>query len=204
MRSGGGFHFCMLFLYWGCLVKTIAASLAALALAMAGCQGANAPHGEVQSSAKAVAAPAIAPDKVNLILGDGAKLNELVAGHKGKVVLVDMWATWCGPCVEGFPHTVELAHKLQGRGLATIAVNFDLLDDQPAVRDFLAKQGADFENLMSKYGSVSQECAQDFDWETLPQIRLYDRQGQVRKKWEGEIKFADVEKETEALLTEGA
>src|SRR5207249_1058455 len=65
---------------------------------------------------------------IKLIQGDAKALDELIATHKGQVVLVDYWATWCGPCVENFPHTVELAKKYREQGLVAIAVNFDLLD----------------------------------------------------------------------------
>jgi len=137
---------------------------------------------------------------VNLIVGDAKALDKLIAGHKGQVVFVDCWATWCGPCVEGFPHTVSLAKKYRDQGLATIAVSFDQLDDQTKVRDFLAKQGADFENVLSKYDGVNQRAAVDFDVEALPQYRLYDRRGKLREKWEG--KSDEIEPKIEELLAE--
>jgi thiol-disulfide isomerase/thioredoxin len=130
--------------------------------------------------------PALKPEGVVLFVGDKARLDELIATHRGNVVFVDYWATWCAPCVEGFPHTVELSKKYKDEGLATIAVSFDALDEEPAVREFLAAKGADFENLLSKYDGVNQEAAEDFDVEALPQYRLYDRQGELRYKWEAD------------------
>jgi thiol-disulfide isomerase/thioredoxin len=123
--------------------------------------------------------------KVSLVVGDAAKLREMIAQHKGKVVLVDCWATWCGPCVQAFPHTVEMANKYRDQGLATIAVSFDELADQPRVVDFLERHGAWFDNLLSKHDGVSQAAAHDFEVEALPQYRLYDRQGRLRHRWEG-------------------
>src|SRR5262249_2257307 len=98
----------------------------------------------------------------------------------------DYWATWCLPCVQNFPHTVELAHKYHDQGLATISVSLDLLDDQPKVREFLAKQGADFENVISKHDRVGQQTFADFDVGPLPEYRLYDREGKLNQKWEGQ------------------
>ncbi len=143
--------------------------------------------------------PAIA-SAVGLTRGDGKMLEEMIAKHKGKVVLVDYWATWCGPCVENFPHTVELAKTYRDEGLATIAVSFDLLEDEPKVREFLGQQAADFEHLLSMYDGVSQKAANDFDVEALPQYRLYDRQGKLRKRWEG--KPDEIESEIKKLLAE--
>ena len=137
---------------------------------------------------------------VGLVRGDAKKLEELIAKHQGKVVLVDYWATWCGPCVENFPHTVELAKKYRAEGLATIAVSFDLLDDEPKVREFLATQEAGFDHLLSIYDGVNQRAANDFDVEALPQYRLYDRQGKLRERWEGTTD--EMESKIQQLLAE--
>jgi thiol-disulfide isomerase/thioredoxin len=141
-----------------------------------------------------------AADKIKLIAGDAKALDKLIAGHRGEVVFVDCWATWCGPCVEKFPETVAMDRKYRDQGLATIAVSFDLLDDEPKVRDFLVRQGVDFENLLSKHDSIGQRTAEDFGIEALPQYRLYDRRGKLREKWEG--KSEEIEQKIQELLAE--
>ena len=64
-----------------------------------------------------------------------------LAKHRGKVVLVDFWATWCPSCVEQFPHTVELHRKFAESGLAVVSVSLDEPDAEPQVREFLRRQG---------------------------------------------------------------
>jgi thiol-disulfide isomerase/thioredoxin len=156
-------------------------------------------------AADRTSAPSSAATNVSnaaLVRADSKLLDETIAKHKGKVVLVDYWATWCLPCVEGFPHTVELAKKYREQGLATIALSLDLLEEERKVQEFLNQQRADFDCLISKHNAIGQKPAEDFGVEALPQYRLYDRQGKLRKKWEGTPD--NIEREIETLLAEQA
>ena len=184
----------------------------ALASVVAGCQmeSATGPYptpdettGSPAAPAPEVAAPAsgLTPEKVNLIVGDEKKLAEMIAAHKGKLVFVDYWATWCEPCVEYFPHTVEMHRKYKDQGLATIAVSFDEPEEEATAREFLARQGADFENLLNSYGAGS-EYPMAFDLDQIPHFRLYNRNGELVQKWDK--KPDDADKLIEQLLAEKA
>lgn len=126
-------------------------------------------------------APAASALKVQTV--DKAGFDEVIAGHHGKVVLVDMWATWCGPCVKAFPHTVELAKKYGADGLAVVSLSFDDPDSLDAVEAFLTKQDAQFDNLLSQYGADEQSY-EDFGVETgaLPHYQLFDREGKLARE----------------------
>ena len=58
-----------------------------------------------------------------------------IANYKGKVVLVDFWATWCGPCVRELPNVIAIYQKYHGNGFEIIGVSLD--DDQPTLERFL-------------------------------------------------------------------
>lgn|SRR5262245_47614612 len=163
--------------------------LTLLLAAVTGCQTSTGPSAGAKPT-----------DNLKLTIGDAQTLDKIIASHKGQVVFVDCWATWCGPCVAGFPDTVAMANKYRDQGLATIAVSFDLLEDEPNVRAFLVQQEADFEHLLSKYDGVNQRAAIEFDVEALPQYRVYDREGKLRKKWEG--KSDEIESMIQELLAE--
>src|SRR5262245_968326 len=76
-------------------------------------------------------------DDVSVQVADRARFDAEIAKHKGQVILVDYWATWCGPCRKKFPHTVELSRRYKSQGLAVISVSFDDDEAHSKVERFL-------------------------------------------------------------------
>ncbi len=169
-------------------------SLLLLLLLAAGCS-APAPSPPAETRPAAVALHTIDP----------AGLRAVLAQRHGRVVLVDFWATWCQPCVEWFPHTVDLQQRLAGRGLTAISLSLDDPDRQAGVQEFLNRQGAALENFINRDGT----SAESFDAygirSGLPQLRLYDRRGMLRKTFAADALPLDarqVERAVEELLNE--
>ena len=182
-------------------MRTIVPAAMLIAL-IAGCEeSVNAPsatNGPAPDAVPTAANPAaLKPEQINLKVGDEKALEELIASHKGEVVFVDYWATWCHPCVEYFPHTVEMSRKYKDRGLAVIAVSFDDIEEEAKARGYLADQGVEFENLLSSYGQGS-AAFEGFDISNVPHFRLYDREGKLIHKWDEEP--VDAEEKIEAAL----
>src|SRR5882672_2789509 len=75
-------------------------------------------------------------------LGGFSLEGKLPDALKGKVVLVDFWASWCGPCKESFPVMEELQTRFGAKGLVVLAVNLD--DDAKTMNDFLKKHPVAF------------------------------------------------------------
>ena len=96
----------------------------------AGCGKAPTPAGTPGISP--VAAPPSPSEVANIRLDkvdfDGYKT--VLQKHRGQVVLVDIWATWCPSCMEGFPHTVQLYRNYSGKGFTAISLS---LDFSPAI-----------------------------------------------------------------------
>lgn len=137
---------------------------------------------------------------VDIEIIGGPAFKRVLKKYEGKVVLVDYWATWCGPCVEMFPKTVELHRRLAERGLVVLGVSMDDPDDKPQVAEFLAQHGAIFPNYLSRYG-VGAESAEAFGVGVLPTYKLYDRAGQLVKEYSGAaIDTAELAREIEKLL----
>ena len=73
----------------------------------------------------AMSVSACAADEVKIEKVSLEGLAKAVAGHKGKIVVIDIWATFCAPCKEKFPHMVELHNKLKDQGVVFISLSVD-------------------------------------------------------------------------------
>jgi thiol-disulfide isomerase/thioredoxin len=141
---------------------------------------------------------------------DADALAAEIASHRGKVVLVDFWATWCGPCLEQLPHTAELANRHAGAGLVAIAVSMDERDKGAAIERVAAERlGGDVVLLWSSLGGgpAAMEAFQ-IGSGALPHYRLYGRDGALKQTFEidpaAEKQFTleDIDARAEELLAE--
>ncbi len=118
-----------------------------------------------------------------------------LSAYRGKVVLLDFWATWCDPCRAETPHFVELQQKHADRGLQVIGVSMD--DTSDPVRDFYQQFHMNYPVVMGDaktgeaYGGVL----------GLPIIFLLDRDGRIVAKHMGSTKAQTFEQEITALLS---
>jgi len=146
---------------------------------------------------------AAAGSPVAVRVADRTEVEQAIAKHRGQVVLVDFWATWCPPCKELFPHTVALHKRLAGEGLIVMSVSLDDPSMESAVREFLQAHGATFENFISRHGA-SPESTQAFGIknDTLPFFKLYDRNGRLQKTLGGgtRVEAEEIERAVEELL----
>jgi thiol-disulfide isomerase/thioredoxin len=120
---------------------------------------------------------------------DAPVIKRAIAAQKGHVVLVNFWATWCGPCVAEFPAIVQTSRRFKAQGLRVFAVSADQLKDtHTKVVPFLTKSGADFPAYVEK-SADPEEFIDAFDpaWQgDLPRTIIYDRQGRRVKTLTGE------------------
>jgi cytochrome c biogenesis protein CcmG/thiol:disulfide interchange protein DsbE len=123
--------------------------------------------------------------------GKTLKLSEF----KGKVVLVDFWATWCGPCKIEIPWFIEFQRKYKDRGFSVIGVSMDENGWQ-VVKPFLEELKVNYpvvlgtEEISAAYGGV----------EVLPTTFIIDKQGRIVATHQGLVSKDEMEKTIEDLL----
>ena len=140
------------------------------------------------------------PQEITAVIVDRSGYDTVIAQHVGKVILVDFWATWCPPCVEEFPHSVQLSRKFDSADFAVVSVSMDEPTHEKRVLRFLRENDASFDNLISSYG-VGQESFAAFEITdgAVPHYKLYDRTGTVRHVVNSN---EGIEKQVAALLDE--
>lgn len=123
------------------------------------------------SAAANVTPAAPAPDfALKTLAGPNLRLKE----QRGQVVMVNFWATWCGPCRVEMPHLNRLYEKYRPAGFQLLGVNID--EDPLQAQQLAAKLGLRFPVLLDTEKRVSRL----YDLTTMPSTVLIDRDGKVR------------------------
>ena len=99
--------------------------------------------------------------------------NILLAKLKGKVVYLDFWASWCGPCRKSFPWMEELQSRYRDDGLVVVAINLDKNKDK--AEEFLRRFSSDFVVAFDPDGKI----AEKYKVMGMPSTYLIDRNGQI-------------------------
>jgi thiol-disulfide isomerase/thioredoxin len=124
-----------------------------------------------------------------------------LANYKGKVVLLDFYATWCEPCRAETPQLVKLQQQYAGQGLQVIGLNVGGEDDRAEVPAY-AKEF----NIQYPLGFPEDEFADEYlgDNQNIPQAFLFDRSGKLVKRFVGysEDSGAEIDSVIQSLLIE--
>ncbi|MEO8525676.1 MAG: TlpA disulfide reductase family protein [Caldimonas sp.] len=122
------------------------------------------------------AIPAISPSSAapDFTLRTMSGPNLRLAEQRGRVVMVNFWATWCGPCRQEMPQLDRLYQKYKSSGFVLLGVNVD--DDVLKAADVAGKLGVTFPVLLDTDKAVSRL----YDLSTMPSTVLIDRDGKVR------------------------
>ena len=136
------------------------------------------------------------PANLNFTLKDMNGKDVRLSSYKGKVILLDFWATWCGPCKVEIPWFVEFQQKYAARGLQVIGVSVDDTVDKlkPYVAqlkmNYIVLQGLNHDDVQDAYGPL---------W-GIPVTAVISRDGRICAQHTGLSSKSDFENEIKSLL----
>ncbi len=148
-------------------------------------------------------------EEVTVKILDYAEIQDLIASHQGKHVIMDCWNTSCLPCLKEFPHLVELHQQYGNDKLACVSLSFDYdglgqpEDVVPKVLEFLKSQNATFDNVV---------CSEEADvlygkmkLSSVPAVYVYSPAGEMIRRFDHsvpgeEFTYADVKAFLEAQM----
>lgn len=123
-----------------------------------------------------------------------------LADYKGKVLIVDMWGTWCPPCRDEIPHFIQLLEKHNEAGLAIVGINYERGDPAnwaDVIKTFVEKFGVTYPCLIG-----DTETKNMAGLTAYPTTLFIDHTGKIRLKIVGYSEYDHLESIVEALLAE--
>jgi len=129
-------------------------------------------------------------------LKDSSGETVSLAKYRGKVVLLDFWATWCHGCKQEIPWFVEFDNKYRANGLTVVGVSMDD-DGWKLVKPFIATAKVPYTIILA-----GDAIAQKYSIESMPDTFLIDRQGRLAATYVGLVDKDDVEKNVRAMLAQ--
>jgi thiol-disulfide isomerase/thioredoxin len=142
------------------------------------------------------------PPEVKLEVVKHIQLLDALKAQRGKVVVLDVWASWCVPCKQEFPHLVELHQRYAKDGVVCVSVSLDEPKQRDTALTFLKSKGAAFPNYLLDEGDGGWD---KLDVKSIPAVFVYDREGKLARKFTGDdpdnqFTYADVEKFVQELI----
>jgi peroxiredoxin len=129
---------------------------------------------------------------------DGATTS--LAEQRGKVVIVNLWASWCGPCRAEMPAIQRLYDAQREEGLTVLALHGTFQDSEESARAFAQELGLSFPIVLDRDGEVSRR----YLLRALPSTFIVDRKGIIREViFGGPLSEATLQSKVDALLEEG-
>ena len=131
-----------------------------------------------------------------LHLRDGSGHVVSLKSYRGKIVVLDFWATWCHGCKEEIPWFAEFQRKYEAQGVNVIGVS---LDDEgwKVVKPFMKSAAIPYTIILG-----DQATAKEYGIQAMPDTFLIDRKGRIAAKYAGLVSRADVDANLRALLEE--
>lgn len=155
------------------------------------------------SSVAAAMAPGADPLGAELVDIEAADLRMILQRPSAKAVLVNVWATWCEPCVAEMPAVLQVSREYRPRGVETVLISSDFSTQRTAAREFLRESGVDFTTYFKTGDEMAFIEAVSPEWSgALPATFVFGPEGQLQFYKEGQIGYGDLKEVLELMLSE--
>ncbi len=168
--------------------------LGALAAVLAGCG----PHADSSAGVGSQAGETKVAPEIALPLKKGAAPVALSA-WKGKVVILDFWATWCAPCRASIPEIERIYKKYHEKGLEVVGISVDEPGTAAGIPAAVAELGMTYPVVL--YTDIP-DVRTKYDFNGIPQLYLIDKKGNISDSISGLDESGSLDAKVEALLNE--
>jgi len=153
----------------------------------------------VLGSSLLLSAPGVSKDlsRAVLVLKDASGERVRLSDYRGKVVVVNFWATWCGPCRREAPMLVEMEKAYSSRGVAFVGASLDDERTSRQIPDFLARHGIKYPVW---YGAIGDDVARLGLGVAIPATAFLDQEGRIAARVLGEMRRKEIEERLDWLL----
>jgi len=136
------------------------------------------------------------PPKADLTLKDSSGQKVSLRDYRGKNVVLNFWATWCGPCNEEMPMIVELEKEYRGRGVVFLAASLDDSKTKGQIPAFVSKYQIEFPVW---YGATGDDLAKLNMGEAVPDTAFIDQEGRIVSRVMGQMRKEELKERLEWL-----
>jgi thiol-disulfide isomerase/thioredoxin len=143
--------------------------------------------------------PNVLGNEAELVLKDLFGTEQKLSSLRGRVTVLNFWATWCGPCVKEMPDLAAIQNQFAALGVQVIGAAADTLAEQKEVRKFISDQKINFPIWL---GASTEDMARFGLGPALPGTAIIGRDGKIVAVYRGVIKPADLKKQLDALIAQ--
>ncbi len=118
-------------------------------------------------------------DIVQTLRGDSAKLRDIIQKNKGNLILIDVWASWCAPCIMALPHTAALQEKYANRNFKVVYLSID--SDKEKWKDMESKYVCNHKDSYCLSDMMKSRLVRKFGIGSIPRYMLIDQHGIIRQ-----------------------
>jgi thiol-disulfide isomerase/thioredoxin len=141
--------------------------------------------------------PNVVGTEAELVLKDLFGAEQKLSSLRGRVVVLNFWATWCGPCIKEMPDLAAIQNQYAALGVQVVGASADTLAEQKTVREFITKLKINFPVWL---GATTGDMERFGLGPALPGTAIIGRDGKIVTVYQGVIKEADLKKQLDTLI----